>query len=364
MNTSCKFTCTNQFHGRGKLKLAIKRALPIIGAVLLVPRLSIAQHTNANDKKEQSEFGIELEADPILRPVELPRAALDALSKDERVASCLRHNGLRPEELPANWFIGSEILLDGPYESDLVVLPGGRPPNTPAGEISQNACLYGANTAQMWVLRKNQNGFQLVWSQLGLGMNVLSTRTNGLRDIQVGAAVGGYSDSIDYKFDGHLYQMTGRSSELIGAELPHTLAGYESRKRLIQLPGQSPEAVRAQARAWIWLRWETHKRSYLRLKTHDSKSDETCSYFIAPTSSGEWQVTIQVHRIVRDEGAATLSQRSITEYELLIATEVQRVEPTEDDLHLPPVISGNEALPAPKYKLQFLDYSKRTVAAL
>jgi hypothetical protein len=360
MNILRESTYTIQFRGRGNLTFALRSALLMISAVFCAPHLFIAQHTNANEQKEQSEFGIELEVNPILRPVELPRAALDALSKDKRVVFCLEKIGLSPEELPANWFIASEIHLNGPNERDLVVLPSGRLPNTPAGEISQNACLVGANTAEMWVLRKSQNGFHLVLSQIGLGMSVLSTRTNGLRDIQIGAAAGGYSDSIAYKFDGQLYEITARSSELIGAELPRTLAGYENRMQLIQSTDQSSEAVRARARAWVWLRWETHKSSYLRLKTHDSKSDETCSFFIAPTSSGEWQVTIQVHRIVRDER----TQRSITEYELSIATEVQRVEPTEDDLHSPRIISGNEDLPESKYKLQFLDYGKRTVTTL
>jgi hypothetical protein len=360
MNILRKSTHSIQFRGRGNLIFVLKSALSMISAVLCAPHLLIAQHTNANDQKEQSEFGIELEVNPILRPVELSQAALDALSKDKRVVFCLKRNGLSPEELPANWFIASEIHLNGPNERDLVVLPSGRLPNTPAGKISQNACLVGANTAQMWVLRKNQNGFQLVLSQIGLGMSVLSTRTNGLRDIQLGAAVGGYSDSIDYKFEGQLYEITARSSEMIGAELPRTLAGYENRKQLFQSPDQSAEAVRAQARAWVWLRWEMHKSSYLRLKTHDSKGDETCSFFIAPTSSGEWQVTIQVHRIVRDER----TQRGITEYKLSIATEVQRVEPTEDDLHPPRIISGNEDLPESNYKLQFLDYGQRNVATL
>jgi hypothetical protein len=360
VNILLKSTHSIQFRRRDNLTFALKRALLMIIAVLCGPHLLIAQHTNANDQKEQSGFGIELGLNPILRPVDLPRAALDALSKDKRVVFCLKKYGLSPEELPANWFIASEIHLDGPNERDLVVLPSRRLPNTPAGEISQNACLPGANTAQMWVLRGNQIDFQLVLSQVGLGMSVLSTRTSGLRDIRLSAAVGGYYDSIDYKFDGQLYEITGRSSELIGAELPRTLAGYETRKQLIQSRDQSSEDVRAQARAWIWLRWEARKTSYLRLKTHDSKGEETCSFFIAPTSSGEWQVTIQVHRIVRDEH----TQRGITEYQLSIANEIQRVEPTEDDSHSPRVISGNEGLPESDYKLQFRDYGERTVATL
>jgi hypothetical protein len=80
----------------------------------------------------------------------------------------------------------------------------------------------------MWVLGRNQNGFQLLLSQIGLGMSILSTGTNGLRDIQLGAAVGGCSDSIDYKFDGQLYKITGRTSVLVGAELRARLPGMKT----------------------------------------------------------------------------------------------------------------------------------------
>jgi hypothetical protein len=335
----------------------------VVSAVLCAPHVLTAQHTKPKLQSEQSEFGIELDAVPIQRPVTLPQAALDALSKDERVASCLENEGLSAKELPANWFVASGIHLDEQNETDLVVLPGGRLPDTPPGEISPNVCLIGANTAQMWVLRKIPRGFKLVLSQVGLGMTVLQTRTNGLRDIEVGAAVGGYDDSIDYKFDGESYKIAARTSDLIGAEPPHTLSAFKSCKLLIQLPAQTSEAVRAQARAWLWQQWVEHKPSYLTLKTHDETSDETSSYFIVPGENEKWQVTIQVLRIVRDDHA-TASQHRITEKELLVATELQRVEPTTDDMDVPRVISKNETLPESKYRLQFLDYGSRTVATL
>ena len=249
--------------------------LAVLGAVLSVPQVLTAQHTKPAEQKEQSEFGIELEAVPIQRPVTLPRAALDALSNDKGVASCLENAGLSGDELPANWFVASEIHLNGPNEADLVVLPGDPVPGTPAGEISPNACFLGANTGQMWVLRKTEHGFKLVLSQYGLGMGVLATKTNGLRDVQIGAIVGGYDDSIDYKFDGESYKIAGRVSKLIGAELPHTLAAFKNRKVLIQSPGQTSEAVRAQARAWLWQQWQEQERSYLKIKTHDETADET-----------------------------------------------------------------------------------------
>jgi hypothetical protein len=132
---------------------------------------------------------------------------------------------------------------------------------------------------------------------------------------------------------------------------------------LVQLPAETSEAVRGQARAWIWHQWQERKTSYLTVKIHDEESEETSSYFIAPDKNGEWEVTIQVHRIVRDENA-TASQLRVSESELLVAPQVQRVEPTTDEMQLPRVFSKDEILPASKYRLQFLDYGSRTVATL
>jgi hypothetical protein len=56
MNTSGKSTTSIQFWGPGHLMSFLKDALPMIGAVLLVPHVLIAQHANANDQKEQLRF--------------------------------------------------------------------------------------------------------------------------------------------------------------------------------------------------------------------------------------------------------------------------------------------------------------------
>lgn len=349
------------FFRHSKAMFSAQTVLAVVSAALCVPCLLNAQSSKRStpNQTEQADFGIE-EAGSLQRPVELPSAALDALSKDERVAHCLEKNGLSAKELPSNWFVASEIHLDGPNKADLIVLPGGRIPNTPIGEISQNACLVGANTAQMWVLRKTQIGFQLVLSQVGLGLNVLSTRTRGFRDIRVGAAVGGYVDAIEYKFDGTSYQVSKRTSELFGAKLPSELSGYETRKSLIQLAGQSRESVCAQARAWIWQMW-WQRRSYLKIKTRDDKADETTSYYIAPDTKGEWQIIIKTHRVLR----ATPTQGSITEDRLSIATDVERIEPTTEGMsHRPRVIPDTENVPESKYRLQFLDYGERIIATL
>jgi len=348
--------------GNGKAVFSACIILVVVSAILCFHHIRNAQisKSSAPNQTEQSEFGIELEAEPVQRPAELPRAALDALSKDDRVAGCLEDTGLSAKQLPSNWFVASEIHLDGPNEVDLVVLPGERIPDTPPGEVSQNACLAGANTAQMWVLRKTQTGFQIVLSQIGLGLNVLSTKTRDFRDISVGAMVGGYGSEIEYKFDGKSYQIARRRSELAGAKLPSNLSGYETREPLIQLPGQSAESVRTQARAWIWEKW-SQTISYLKIETRDDEADETTSYYIAPNKKGEWQITIETHRVL----SATPTQGSITEDRLSIATDIERIEPVPEGSSQPPrIIPDTENVPASEYRLQFLDYAEREIGVL
>lgn len=159
---------------------------------------------------------------------------------------------------------------------------------------------------------------------------------------------------LNYKFDGSSYRIARRTSELIEAELPRDLAGYEKREPLIQLPGQTAESVHAQARAWILPRWKEHKLSHLKLETHDNDADEMTSYCIAHGG------VISTHRVLR----ATPSQANITEDELLVATEVEQVEPTAPEEHLPRVIPDSETVPESKCRLQFVDYAEPVIANL
>jgi len=172
--------------------------------------------------------------------------------------------------------------------------------------------------------------------------------------------VGGYGSDIEYEFDGKSYQIARRTSKLAGAEVPSNLSGYETREPLIQLPGQSAESVRAQARAWIWEKW-WQTTSYLKIETRDDEADETTSYYIAPDKKGEWQITIETHRVL----SATPTQGSITEDRLSVATDIERIEPVpEGSSQLPRIIPDTENVPASEYRLQFLDYADREIGTL
>jgi hypothetical protein len=366
MKISIKSALTDKLCNLTEIRFIRESVFALAGIVVCWPHLLLAQHTAPNSPKvqEQSVFNEELEIDPIQRPAHLTKAAISALSKDERVVSCLENEGLRPEQLPANWFIASEIRLDGKGGHDLIVLPGDRLPETPPGEPSQNVCLVGANTAQFWVLRKTRVGFTIVLSQIAHGLDVLQTKTNGLRDIRLNAVVGGYGDTIDYTFDGRSYEIAERSSELLGAEVPLDLSNYETREPLVQLDGQPADPIRATARAWVWQRWHAHKLSYLEVRTiADDGTQETATYFVNRTATQDWQIVVKVHRIHSVPGSST-KRHKVIENELAVASKVQRIEPVTDDSRPVRVWPESEELHDSEYKLQFLDYADRTVTTL
>src|SRR5258708_3962657 len=128
--------------------------------------------------------------------------------------------------------------------------------------------------------------------------------------------------------------------------------------------GQPSELIRAKARAWIWQQWKTHRLSYLKVRTIDDASEETCTYFIHGSETTDWQVTLKVRRIPAAAGSSPGSPRKVVEDELLIAEHVQRIEPSMDNTDSRRVLSDSEDLPGSKYRLRFLDYAQRTVATL
>jgi hypothetical protein len=177
-------------------------------AASLFPFRSGSQRMPSAPVGEQSSFSVELEVAPVQKPVALSPEALRVLATDKHISSCLDSQNLPAEKLPANWFIASLIHLDGPNELDLMVLPSGRLPETPKGEISANACLVGASTGGFWVLRQIPAGFQLVLSQMASGLSILKTRSNGLRDIQLYTHASVSEHAItDFRFNGIQYRL-------------------------------------------------------------------------------------------------------------------------------------------------------------
>lgn len=83
-----------------------------------------SQGVGKTNEEEQSIFGTETLPDqPLLkRPVAVPDAVSETLKRDDGVKPCLENNPLPPGQPLRSWFIASRIHLDGPNETDLVVL--------------------------------------------------------------------------------------------------------------------------------------------------------------------------------------------------------------------------------------------------
>jgi len=190
------------------MKISLGRAILLVSSAMLFPSHNEGQGEPGTPKGEQSGFSVELEITPVQKPVALSGKALLVLATDKHISSCLDSQNLPAEKLPANWFVASLIHLDGPNEQDLIVLPAGRLPETPKGEISANACLVGANTGGFWVLRQTPAGFRLVLSQMASGLSIMKTRSNGLRDIQLYTHASVSEHAItDFRFDGIQYRL-------------------------------------------------------------------------------------------------------------------------------------------------------------
>jgi hypothetical protein len=92
----------------------------------------------------------------------------------------MRQDGLERDQVPASWFVASEIHLDGVHEDDLIVQPRdlGQSP-------SPNHFLFGARIVPFWVLLGAAGKYRLVLGVRADGLDVLDSRTNGYKDIQV-----------------------------------------------------------------------------------------------------------------------------------------------------------------------------------
>jgi hypothetical protein len=164
--------------------------------------------------KEQFSFSAEDEG--VRQPASLPEDVLNILRSDKRVSICEQNEGIAPSQVPGDWFTGSEIHLDGPNETDVIVRPG-TPSNWKpgAGVPSPNACLFGANTIQFWVFSETPHA-KLLLSVGAHDLTVLDTKGNSYRDVEidVGSLRGVYT--AIFRFDGQMYQSYRHNYEPTG----------------------------------------------------------------------------------------------------------------------------------------------------
>ena len=156
------------------------------------------QRLNQAATQEQTIFGVEEE---IERPVSIPGDVLQILRQNQRNQRHLAQ-GRSPRDIPASWFIASQIQLNDDDSQDLIVM-------------AANPRLFGANIAPFWIFRNTPSGHQLVLSITTLGLEVLRSKTIGYRDIRATAATAKKVITTDYVFDGTSYRERRSSQRAI-----------------------------------------------------------------------------------------------------------------------------------------------------
>jgi hypothetical protein len=167
------------------------------------------QNSTNDQKQEQTAFEAEPDGDVmhIDKPAEIPSGALEVLRDlSRRPADCLKRDGVTPAQVPASWFIASAVHLNGPNEVDLVVLlnePAIAHPDVPGG------CMLPANGNYFWVIGPGSGSgkYRLLIESYGHGLNVLNSRTNHYRDIQVGMVSLNGATTLLFKFATQQYEL-------------------------------------------------------------------------------------------------------------------------------------------------------------
>jgi hypothetical protein len=184
-----------------------------VGALLSANEKGTLGQNSASDRDtEQTVFDAEVDSSQMLvrRPMEIPDSALQVLrdTLTGGVFNFLKARGTTPEQAPASWFLASAIHLDGPNEIDLVVLP-----NVPsiANPTNPGGCLLPAHGGPFWVLGPGiaSRRYGLLLATYGLRLEVLNSRTNRYRDIQIGAG----RTALLYKFTVQQYQLAEKKIE-------------------------------------------------------------------------------------------------------------------------------------------------------
>lgn len=130
-----------------------------------------AQKVATNQQREQTTFGSDVIPGEVSmkKPVEISQGALLVLRNTKKVRVCIEAGRMTPEQVPASWFMGSEIHLNGPNEVDLIVQPRDLPEKP-----SANRCLYGAHAGPFWVLRRMGGRYELLLETNADGLFVLN----------------------------------------------------------------------------------------------------------------------------------------------------------------------------------------------
>jgi hypothetical protein len=179
------------------MKSLFVAAFPFAFVLLGQPHV-LGQHRGG----EQSKFAVEeIPGEPrVNHPIPTPDAAVDVLQTDEGVKSCIKDNPLAPGQSLGSWFIGSVIHLDGPKGVDVVVVPSFHGQESMCFQTPTGIGLF-------WIFRQNGQRYELVLRTWGGDLEILTSKTNGYRNIRTGTLgeAGRDLTNLVFHFDGTRY---------------------------------------------------------------------------------------------------------------------------------------------------------------
>ena len=153
---------------------------------------------------EQSTFA--MEGVPLSHPVDLPKKAIQLMRENAFVLSCLEQ-GRSPNDIPAEWFVASEVHLRTTQEVDLLVMP-----RETSKSPAENACLFHAHSMPFWILMRNKTGYALALEEHAQVLRILRATSNGCRNIETKLSNLNYAITWILRFDGHQYVRTTKTS--------------------------------------------------------------------------------------------------------------------------------------------------------
>jgi len=177
--------------------------LPLLLLLVCGMRLSAQSVQNVERSREQTDFGAEGD---FHKPIPISADALQSLrmskGADDLLQECAEQEGIPAAEIPATWFVASEIRLNRVPSSGLVVR-------------GEHACLGGAHISQFWVLAKSTSGYRVVFRGRADALGVLPTRTNNYRDLQLARVTqaGAYVDDVIFRYSRGEYHLSGHRTE-------------------------------------------------------------------------------------------------------------------------------------------------------
>jgi hypothetical protein len=298
-----------------------------------------AQSNPPEHHGEQTSFSVESDID---RPVPLDQAAKEALAKSPELAKWKR---FAPRDISRSWLTASKIHL-GEGVVGLIVMG---PP---------------LNNSPFWILGQTSGGYDLVLDTVAADLDILKTRTNGLRDIEtsVQTSVGSWASNI-FQFDGQRYQVNKQIEQTTGAKVPTNLTGYETHPPFVQHAPDDSSTL-ADARTWIWQHWKSRKRFYVTVEAQNDEGEPATYQLYTSDDPNNEGLVMKVHTSHWVQDSPSKARRKVIDEDLWIAVDVKKVHPAVDEDHDPQVILDQTDVAASAYCLGFLDFRGVWLATL